>query len=253
MEAAQPIPLEITLSQRAATGYGRMQYVHTLLTFCRIGRLWCGETADQPEEIIGMAWHASPGPLDTSLEYFYHEMQGEIQEMIALHPNDPDWFTACWVLKSSLPYIIIEDRVRGPFPLCHMDLHFGNLLFDDQYNLKGVIDWSNAQAAPLEQLAACPEFVTFPGLSAEGNQRIIDFKHLVTKFVKEMELEAERLPPLDNQHGEEGKQNRSPTHLPAFMATKSAEVTLRHYMASPKKGLWFGKVVAKLIYGENIK
>ena len=40
------------------------------LTFSRIGRLWCGENADQPVEIMAMAWHSSPGPLETSLEYF---------------------------------------------------------------------------------------------------------------------------------------------------------------------------------------
>ncbi|KAI1183113.1 hypothetical protein F5B17DRAFT_448988 [Nemania serpens] len=40
------------------------------LTFSRIGRLWCGENADRPPEIIAIAWHPSPGPLETALEYF---------------------------------------------------------------------------------------------------------------------------------------------------------------------------------------
>jgi hypothetical protein len=120
------------------------------LTFSRIGRLWCGETAGQPVEIIPMAWHHSPGPLDTSLEYFYNQRQGENREIVALHPNNADWLTACWVLKAALAHTVIEDRVRGPFPLCHLDLHFGDPLFDDEYNLTGVIDWSNAQAAPIE-------------------------------------------------------------------------------------------------------
>ncbi|KAI0513323.1 hypothetical protein F5B22DRAFT_248514 [Xylaria bambusicola] len=43
------------------------------MTFSRIGRIWCGDDANQPIEIIPMAWHASPGPLDTSLEYFYNQ------------------------------------------------------------------------------------------------------------------------------------------------------------------------------------
>jgi thiamine kinase-like enzyme len=65
------------------------------------------------------------------------------------------------VLKTALAQIIIEDGVRAPFPLCHLDLHCGNLLFDNEYNLKGIMDWSNVQAAPIEQLAVCPEFVIF--------------------------------------------------------------------------------------------
>ncbi|KAK5996126.1 hypothetical protein PT974_04554 [Cladobotryum mycophilum] len=151
------------------------------LTFSRIGRLWCGENADEPVEIMAMAWHSSPGPLETSLEYFYNQRQGENREIMAMHPDDPDWLTACWVLKTALTRIVIEDRVRGPFPLCHLDLHFGNMLFDTEYNLTGIIDWSSAQAAPLEQLSVCPELVAFPGLSDEEDRPIIELKNLVVE------------------------------------------------------------------------
>lgn len=215
------------------------------LSFNRIGRLWCGDTADQSVEIIAMAWHYSPGPLETSLEYFYNQRQGENREIMAMHPNDPDWLTACWVLKTALAQIIIEDRVRGPFPLCHLDLHFGNLLFDNEYNLTGVIDWSNAQAAPIEQLSVCPEFVSFPGLSEEKNRLIVEFKKLVVQFIKEMEREKEMTPPS-------GHQQVDLTPLSTYMASKSAEIAHRQYMASPKGSLWAGKVVAKLVYGNNI-
>ncbi|KAF2501692.1 hypothetical protein BU16DRAFT_451729 [Lophium mytilinum] len=220
------------------------------LTFDRIGRLWCGENADQAIEIIPMAWHHSPGPLETSFEYFYNQRQGENREIMTLHPHDPDWRTACWVLKTALAHIIIEDRIRGPFPLCHLDLHYGNLLFDDEYNLTGVIDWSSAQAAPIEQLSVSPEFITFPGLSAEENRPIIEFKKRVMRFMKEMESEV-TASPLIHQQGNM-KQSNNSTYLSNYMASKSAEIAHRQYMASPRSGLWAGKVVAKLIYGTNI-
>ncbi|WEW56778.1 hypothetical protein PRK78_002231 [Emydomyces testavorans] len=221
------------------------------LTFSRIGRLWCGETADQPVEIIAMGWHCSPGPLETSLEYFYNQRQGENREIVAMHPTDPDWRTACWVLKTALAQIIIEDRVRGPFPLCHLDLHFGNLLFDNEYNLTGVIDWSDAQAAPIEQLSVCPEIVIFPGLSEDENRPIVEFKKLVIQFIKEMEEDKEKTPPLDHQQVNI-KQSLDLTPLSTYMASKGAEITHRQYMASPQGSLWAGKLVAKLIYGKNI-
>ncbi|KAH3948623.1 hypothetical protein HBI56_121520 [Parastagonospora nodorum] len=231
------------------------------LTFSRIGRLWCGEAADQPVEIIPMAWHHSPGPLDTSLEYFYNQRQGENREIVALHPNNAEWLTACWVLKTALTHTVIEDRVLGPFPLCHLDLHFGNLLFDDEYNLTGVIDWSNAQAAPIEQLSVCPELVIFPGLSEEKNRPIVEFKKLVIQFVKEMENENEKAkeeekregktPPLDQQQGNT-KRSQHLTPLSTYMASESAELMHRQYMASPKGSLWAAKRVAKLMYGEDI-
>lgn len=229
------------------------------LTFSRIGRLWCGETADQPVEIIPMAWHHSPGPLETSLEYFYNHQQGQNREIVGLHPSNADWLTACWVLKIALAHIVIEDRVRGPFPLCHLDLHFGNLLFDDEYNLTGVIDWSDAQAAPIEQLSVCPELVIFPGLSDEQNRPTVEFKKLVIQFVREMENEkAEeeekrggKTPLLDQQQGSM-KQSQHLTRLSTYMASESAEIMHRQYMASPRGSLWAAKRVAKLIYGEHI-
>lgn len=81
------------------------------LTFDRIGRFWCGEKADQPVEIIAMAWHASPGSLEISLECFYNQRQAENRETVAMHPNDPDWLTACWGRKTALAHIIVENRV----------------------------------------------------------------------------------------------------------------------------------------------
>lgn len=221
------------------------------LTFSRIGRLWCGEDAEQPVEIIPMAWHYSPGPLETSLEYFYNQRQGENREVLDMHPDDPDWRTACWVLKMALTHITVEDRVRGPFPLCHLDLHFGNMLFDNEYNLVGVIDWSSAQAAPLEQLSVCPEFATAPGLSDEGNQPMIKLKNLVVESLREMEMAQERRAPLDKP-GIQIPLDRNLTPLSTYLASKSAEVTYRHYMASPRGSLWAGKMVAKLIYGKSV-
>ncbi|KAF5675876.1 GDSL lipase acylhydrolase family [Fusarium circinatum] len=168
-----------------------------------------------------------------------------------LHPNDPDWLTACWVLKSGLTHMIIEDRVRGPFPLCHLDLHYGNMLFDKEYNLTGIIDWSSAQAAPLEQLSVCPEFATFPGMSDEENQPMIDFKNLVVQSIREMEQGQERKPPLDNPHLDvTGKSDLTP--LSTYMASKGAEITYRQYMSSPRGSLFAGRMVAGLIYGKNV-
>ncbi|KAI0200869.1 kinase-like domain-containing protein [Astrocystis sublimbata] len=221
------------------------------LTFTRIGRLWCGENTDQPVEIMAMAWHSSPGPLETSFEYFYNERQSENREILAMHPNDPDWLTACWVLKSALTQMIIEDRVRGPFPLCHLDLHYGNMLFDNEYNLTGVIDWSSAQAAPLEQLSVSPEFLTFPALTDEENRPIVELKKLVVDFLEELERGQTKRPPLDNS---ETDITLSPnmTPLSAYMASKHAEITLRQYMASPRGGRFDGETVAKVIYGDTV-
>jgi len=220
------------------------------LTFDRIGRLWCGEDADQPLEIVAMCWHCTPGPLQTSLEYLYNQQQGQNREIMTMHPADPDWLTACWVLKLALARVVVEDRVRGPFPLCHLDLHFGNMLFDDDFNLTGIIDWSNAQAAPLEQLSVCPELISFPGRTDEGNKPIVDLRKMVIRYLQKVEsCNESSVPAVD--HETEGNSNKIST-LSEYMASESAEIMHRLYMASPKGSLWAGKRVAKLMYGEHI-
>ncbi|KAF4501095.1 GDSL Lipase Acylhydrolase family [Fusarium agapanthi] len=147
--------------------------------------------------------------------------------------------------------MIIEDRVRGPFPLCHLDLHYGNMLFDKEYNLTGIIDWSSAQAAPLEQLSVCPEFATFPGMSDEENQPMIDFKNLVVQSIREIEQDQERKPPLDNPDLDiTGQSNLTP--LSTYMASKGVEITYRQYMSSPRGSLFAGRMVAGLIYGKSV-
>ncbi|KAL6809370.1 kinase-like domain-containing protein [Trichoderma sp. SZMC 28013] len=247
LATSTPIQYRVKVAQQLANVFSELQK----FTFSRIGRLWCGENVDQPVKIMAMAWHSSSGPLETSLEYFYNQRQSENREILSLHPHDPDWRTACWVLKTALTHIIIEDRVRGPFPLCHLDLHFGNMLFDNEYNLVGIIDWSHAQAGPLEQLSVCPELVIFPGLSDEENKPIVEFKKLVVECIREMERNQEKSPLLDYPEVD-SLLSSNPTPLSAYMASKSAEITHRQYMASPEGSLWAGQMVAKLIYGQSV-
>ncbi|KAH7233705.1 kinase-like domain-containing protein [Fusarium tricinctum] len=221
------------------------------LTFSRIGRLWCGEDAEQPIEIIGMAWHASPGPLETSFEYFYNQRQSENREAATAHEDDPDWLTACWVLKLSLCQIIVEDRARGPFPLCHLDLHYGNMLLDDEYNLKAVIDWSNAQAAPLEQLSVCPEFSISPALSDEQNKPARELKASVVRHLKDTESAQESKVTL-NSLDKDGASSLHLTRLSDYLASRSSELALRQYLSSPVSLMLDSKGMAQLLYGDVI-
>jgi aminoglycoside phosphotransferase (APT) family kinase protein len=202
------------------------------LTFDRLGRLWRGEEGDSPLKVIPV--DSGPGP-QTSLEWFYAHRQDENKSALQDHPDDPEWKTACWVLKTALPHIIIEDRVRGPFPLCHIDLHHGNLLFDDDYNLTGVTDWAQAQTVPLERLAVSPEFITFPAGAAEVNQKIVAFRTLVREHLQRLE-EAE---------GSTGTFSN-------FFGTKRAEITHRCTYSRPYRALWDGRMVAGLIYGDAV-
>lgn len=108
------------------------------------------------------------------------------------------------------------------------------------YNLTGVIDWSNSQAAPIEPLAICPEFMVVPGLSDEENGKIIRFENLVPQSLKELETAKDK------------EQREGVTLLSSFMATKGAEITFRYVNSLPSRAVWTAKQVAKLTYGDNI-
>ncbi|TPX18723.1 uncharacterized protein E0L32_002580 [Thyridium curvatum] len=137
------------------------------------GRLWCGRRPSDPPMVIPVILHANsaPFPPKNSVDWFSiatgievkmstdeedendeEDEEDDIEE--PYHPFDP---------KGLLLASLIGDRVHGPFPLCHMELHHQNILFDDECNITGVLGWRHAEAVPLERLAICQEYLHSPG------------------------------------------------------------------------------------------
>lgn len=227
---------------KVAKQFAEVLYQLQSLTFDRRGRLWRGEDGDGPLEVIPLdfdgdsesATRPKPTP-QTSLEWFYTIRQKDNKHALESHLHDPEWNTACWVLKAAMPHIIIEERVCGPFPLCHLDLHHGNLLFDGDYNLTGVIDWSHAQTVPLERMMISPEYITFPAALAELNDNIHAFKSLIHEYLQRLE-----------------RLDCSPPVLSEFFGSRRLEITHRCTYSFPYRALWDGRLVARLIYGEEV-
>jgi aminoglycoside phosphotransferase (APT) family kinase protein len=148
-------------------------YYHQLsrLRFDRIGALSYG-----PNEEVHIVACNEMGPLTSSLDYFYMLRKSQNRAIKAQHGDDEQWATAAWILEQALPSMVVEDHIHGPFPLCHLDLHYNNILVDVDFNITGIIDWSYAQTVPLERFMISPEFVTFPGQSAEQNATIVKFR-----------------------------------------------------------------------------
>ena len=162
-------------------------YYHQLcrLRFKRIGRLWCGHTAHEQPSIIPIS--NVGGPFSASLEYFYMLKKGHNRYVRSKHADDKEWMTGAWILEQALPSMTVPDFIHGPFPLCHMDLHYNNILVDNDFKIPGIIDWSGSQTVPLERFVICPEFVTYPGLSVEQNAPFVAFRRKFAAVLKEME------------------------------------------------------------------
>ncbi|KAJ3545518.1 hypothetical protein NM208_g2473 [Fusarium decemcellulare] len=215
------------------------------LTFDQLGRIWCGENCDEPPRIIPQEQNVetiATAPEKTSLEWFYELRQDQNRQALDGHADDPGWRTSCWILKSAISHIIIEDRLHGPFPLCHFDLHYGNLLFDDEYNLTGVLDWSQAATAPLERLAVSPEFITFPMLEADKNQLIVNFRDATKDALRGLETNAKPSSSTTKQK----------TMLSTILGSTRAEITHRCTYSRPYRAIFDGQLVAKIIYGSHV-
>lgn len=254
------------------------------LAFPSLGIPWCGDDGNSVAEIIPIPDLDSSEDLDdatesesvprTSLEWFFAHTQSQNRAAMEQHPDDREWSTACWALKNALTHIVVEDRVHGPFPLCHMDLHHGNLLFDEDYNLTGMLDWAHAQTVPLERLAVSPEFVFGPAYPAESKEAIKRLVDLIAQSLQELEregVEDDQIPPSSSSQDDgttvTRKRKRSTdadtdgdstdetqpttTRLADIFGTKRAEITNRCTYGSSRIVLWFGRLVHNLIYEDH--
>ena len=84
--------------------------------------------------------------------------------------------------------MIVDKYIHGPFPVCHMDFHYGNILIDNDFNITGIIDWSSTQTVPLERFTITPEFATSRDLSAEENEPSITRRKTFAAALKKREM-----------------------------------------------------------------
>jgi aminoglycoside phosphotransferase len=180
------------------------RYWHELsqVTFDQIGRIWGGPGADEDLRIISLpsfgAQDCAPGlyaigPFKTSGAYFSGIRKGMNDLLRAQHRDAwPQWSAPCQALTDVIPSLTIAPRRRSArFPLAHIDFHYGNVLLDDDYNVTGIIDWTNAHTVPVEVFAAWPEIMIPGSASNEVKAAIVQFRDLFTKALKKLESTAE--------------------------------------------------------------
>ncbi len=137
-----------------------------------------------------------------------------------------------------LPHFIVPHHLYGPFPLCYLTLHYGKLLFDDDYIIVGVIDWSPAQTTPLERFVDSIEFMIFQVISKEKNDKILAFRAMVREHMETLEN-------LD----ETERSGTQPSHI---LGTKQTDIMHRCIASRPNQAFWMAKLIAGLIYGDEI-
>lgn len=72
-----------------------------------------------------------------------------------LAESHDDKITVAWLYREAIPQFL-QDGFHHQFPLCHADFGNCNILYDDDHNITGVIDWTWAQSGPWEHFACFP-------------------------------------------------------------------------------------------------
>ena len=238
-----------TLTDQLAGYYHQLSH----LRFDRIGRLWCGRTAEEQPSIIPIP--NVGGSFSTSLEYFYVLRKSHNRTIQSEYAGDKEWMTAAWVLEQALPSMIIEEFIHGPFPLCHIDLHYNNILIDDDFNITGIIDWSDSQTVPLERFLISPEFVTFPGLSVEQNAPIVAFRENFAAALRKRER-GDNLPEDKSCNESDEKVaalvNAPPRFISDIIGTPLWETVYRCTYSHPWRARTDGAMVLRQIFGGSV-
>ncbi|KAF2456669.1 hypothetical protein BDY21DRAFT_286768 [Lineolata rhizophorae] len=229
------------------------------LAFDRIGRLWCGRSGRRPVQVIQMPLNRElVHPFNTSLEYFHAIRGAANKHAMQEAPTDRNKRTACWILSTATPRFVLSDRIHGPFPLAHLDLNSENCLFDDQFNLTGVIDWRSAQAVPMEHLAACSDIESFCLNTQTSHRSTREFKRLVVDYlaVKErsrfLVLGGESSPQSLASAQMPSKDNMGRTPLSEFMDSKEAEIAGQCMSSTSSLIVLEALTVHALVYDDHV-
>ncbi|OQD64007.1 hypothetical protein PENPOL_c008G03295 [Penicillium polonicum] len=235
--------LSIPDSHRKKFATQLAHYVYELSTL-RFGKIGClsyshesGELEVSPFQISG-SWVE---PLSTSLEYFYLFRKGQTREIREEHKGEAEWEAAAWFLEKSVTSMVTEEHLYGPFPLCHLDFHYNNMLVDEDFNITAILDWSNVQTVPMERFAVTPEFIAPPAAPLEYKQAVFEFRDI---FV-------EALASIERENGDLSSDTGMP--LSRLFASPLSEVVFRSTCSPARRAIFDARLTLPLTYGRDGK
>ncbi|KAJ5921070.1 hypothetical protein N7466_009396 [Penicillium verhagenii] len=220
-------------------------HLHDLSTirFSQIGRLGysdkLGKHVILPFSVPGSSKKISPK--NTSFEFFYQFRKEHTNLILRDHMGDQEWEAAARLLERSVMMMITEENINGPFPLCHIDLHYNNILVDDEYNITGFIDWSHAQTMPIERFAIIPELVIPPAAPVEIKKAIASFREMFVKAMAKVQIERE------------GLQSTEEATLSHLFASSRSELIVRCTYSYPWRAVFDAQLILPLLYGPSAR
>ncbi|KAH7009377.1 uncharacterized protein B0I36DRAFT_401714 [Microdochium trichocladiopsis] len=203
---------DIAIQEHIISQWTRVQVELATLAYPRIGSISSVSTTGEP--VIGRLASASAeglrchGPFSRTAEYFTTVADAPISKL-DLTDTDSNGVLSFTVLGAFVFRDIVQNTTlfedsdaEGRFPLNHMDLGTQNILVDDRFNFRAIIDWEFAQTAPwqvnhypmpfllLESDTEIQGILQNPNHPAHGNVSRQEFaRRLYTKKFRDAEVE----------------------------------------------------------------
>lgn len=115
---------------------------------------------DGEETVMPSDWFDDYGyryPPCESTSLYFENVYGTFRSEAQLS-SDTERQAIAWLFEHCGKYILKFINESGPFPVCHGDLTSGNFLWDQNWNLVSVVDWTNSMTLPRELLGVIHEF-----------------------------------------------------------------------------------------------
>jgi hypothetical protein len=97
---------------------------------------------------------------------FYKQRAKNYYDRKLLEGNK-DHIVVAWLYEKAIEYFVQPESDCGPFPLRHPDFNNCNILYDDDWNITGVIDWTATYASPWEGFLTPPIEFRLPEFNTE--------------------------------------------------------------------------------------
>jgi hypothetical protein len=111
---------------------------------------------------------APKSPYPSSMEFFVDMVNMRLISEAINSTTLTDRFVEMWIYRSLVPSLIFDDFNRGPFYLNHGSLDRTAVLFDEKFDLTGVINWQWSMTEPIQMIARPPPFfIALPVLSSD--------------------------------------------------------------------------------------
>ncbi|KAJ5287306.1 hypothetical protein N7478_002992 [Penicillium angulare] len=159
--------------------------------------------------------------LNTSREYFYLLRKAQTKAILKAHPADPKWETAAWLLEKALTSLVVDEHIYGPFPICHLDVHYNNIIVDDSFRIIGIIDWSHNQDST--------------------KRAITEFRDLIIAELEIIETHKPKTSPAGR------------FELSRLFSSPRAEAVCRCRYRYPWRAIFDAKLTLLLFYGKNAR